>query len=365
MWREIIVATLAMEGPFSVAVHMPKRSGDLWDMARDHFGSFTEMKSYSSVRGVIDAVHSQKKTVGVLTYPRPGADDKDPWWRHLMLESAEAPKVVARLPFAGPGNIRDKTAEALVVCPVPQEPTGRDRSLIAMELMPEASRDGIDAAMERARIKTTFQSRHADADNRDIWRYLVEVEGFVKPRDGRLGKLAGDLDEQLIRLVNIGGYATPLTPEDLDGPDPRANEDRAHELAGGRQFGDFGHRAVCWWWIVGRGGGDGGQVFEQRGRLGPSRSGGGLAPLAGYFPLPRRRGDAASCGHPRSGVHDRGSRPHEALAWQATAACAWPAVASASPSARKRKRPPDRRRGCVSEPELMIADGLNLSGASA
>jgi len=225
MWREIIVATLAMEGPFSVAVHMPKRSGDLWDMARDHFGSFTEMKSYSSVRGVIDAVHSQKKTVGVLTYPRPGADDKDPWWRHLMLESAEAPKVVARLPFAGPGNIRDKTAEALVVCPVPQEPTGRDRSLIAMELMPEASRDGIDAAMERARIKTTFQSRHADADNRDIWRYLVEVEGFVKPRDGRLGKLAGDLDEQLIRLVNIGGYATPLTPEDLDGPDPRANED--------------------------------------------------------------------------------------------------------------------------------------------
>ena len=160
----------------------------------------------------------------MLTYPRPGADDKDPWWRHLMLESSEAPKVIARLPFAGPGNIRDKTAEALVVCPAPQEPTGRDRSFLAMELRPEASRDGIDSAMKRAKIRATFQSRHADADNRDLWQYLVEVEGFVKPRDGRLRKLAEDMDEQLIRLVNIGGYAAPLTPEDLDEPNLQAAE---------------------------------------------------------------------------------------------------------------------------------------------
>lgn len=224
MWRELIIATLSMEGPFSVAVHMPKRSGNLWDLARDHFGSFSEMTAFTSVRGVIDAVNSQEKTVGILPFPRHGAEDEDPWWRHLMSESDDAPKIMARLPFAGPGNIRDKNAEALVICPVPQEETGRDRTVLVLELSPEASRDGIDAAMERAGLQTTFQARYAEKSPPGVWQYLVEVQGFIKPRDTRLKALAEDLDEKLYRLVNIGGYAETLTPEELGLDSPKADE---------------------------------------------------------------------------------------------------------------------------------------------
>ena len=220
MWRELIIATLSMEGPFSVAVHMPKRSGNLWDLARDHFGSFSEMSAFTSVRGVIDAVNCQDCTVGILPFPKPGAEDEDPWWRHLISDAKDAPKVMARLPFAGPGNSRDKNAEALVICPVPQEKTGRDSTFVIMELTPEASRDGIDAAMERAKLPSIFQARFTDPSSPDIWMYLVEVKDFIGPRDKRLKSLAEDLDEKLIHLTNIGGYAWPLTAEELGDESP-------------------------------------------------------------------------------------------------------------------------------------------------
>ena len=76
IWREVIVATLSMEGPFSVAVHMPEDGGGVWDMARDQYGSSTPMTAHASARRVIEAVQSQKATVGVLPLPR--RDDADP-----------------------------------------------------------------------------------------------------------------------------------------------------------------------------------------------------------------------------------------------------------------------------------------------
>src|SRR3989304_6084616 len=38
IWREILSASLAMQGPFSVAVFATETAYGLWDLARDHFG---------------------------------------------------------------------------------------------------------------------------------------------------------------------------------------------------------------------------------------------------------------------------------------------------------------------------------------
>ena len=56
---EIIVATLAFEGPFSVAVLTPEEIRGYWDLARDHFGGVVPMTRHTSVRLVLEAVHRQ------------------------------------------------------------------------------------------------------------------------------------------------------------------------------------------------------------------------------------------------------------------------------------------------------------------
>src|SRR5512144_813935 len=66
MWRILICATLSFEGPFSVAVHASAKDSDLWDMARDHFGPCTAISRHASARSVLEAVHRQEATVGVL-----------------------------------------------------------------------------------------------------------------------------------------------------------------------------------------------------------------------------------------------------------------------------------------------------------
>jgi chorismate mutase len=102
MWREMIVATLSFEGPFSVAVHTPEPDSGFWDLARDQYGTFPPLTGHGSARQVIEDVRDQKATVGIL--PLPTRDDTDPWWRHLVTTGANAPRIIARLPFAGPGN---------------------------------------------------------------------------------------------------------------------------------------------------------------------------------------------------------------------------------------------------------------------
>ena len=131
IWRQLIIATLSFEGPFSAAVYMPAADSGYWDLARDQYGTFTKMTRHGSVRSVIEAVNRQQATVGVL--PLPHQDDTDPWWRHLVSSDPDAPKIIARLPFAGPGNGLGGELEGLVICPVTLKPTGRDRSFLAID----------------------------------------------------------------------------------------------------------------------------------------------------------------------------------------------------------------------------------------
>ncbi len=225
MWRELIVATLSFEGPFSVAVHMPEQVGGYWDLARDQYGSFTPMTGHASVRRVIEAVRSQEATVGVL--PVPTRDDAEPWWPHLAASSPDMPRIIARLPFAGPGNGRDGDLEALVICPVVQEPTGRDRSFLCFEAAREMGLDRVAATLAEAGLPTTFVAVGHDAEGSGDWLHLVEVDDFVAADDPRLPGVLDSLGRPVKTVIPLGGYATPLTPDDLAtapaGDEPSAN----------------------------------------------------------------------------------------------------------------------------------------------
>jgi chorismate mutase / prephenate dehydratase len=216
IWRILICATLSFEGPFSVAVYVPREDDGTWDLARDHFGPCTPMIRHGSMRSVIEAVHRQDAIVGVLPMPR--QDDADPWWRHLATGRPDAPKIIARLPFAGYVASRGGMAEALAICPVSVKPTGRDRSFIVAEWESRLGLDQLARALRQAGLVPSFTAVWRELEAPRAWLYLAEVEGWLAPDDVRLQQLPQIMDTPPKRLLLVGGYAMPLDDEILGQP---------------------------------------------------------------------------------------------------------------------------------------------------
>jgi chorismate mutase len=174
IWREIISAMTALEGPFTVAVHAPEA------------------------------------TVGVLPLPR--GEETDPWWRSLTRQGADVPKIIARLPFAAVSR-RFDGQEALAVALAAPEASGKDRSLLVIENRGQLSRGAFKTAMSEAGFEVVdLQSWSADGETPLA---LVEVEGFFSPEDARVARLSGTGDSPFGHAWLVGGYAVPFSVEEL------------------------------------------------------------------------------------------------------------------------------------------------------
>ena len=205
MWREMLAATVRLQGPFAIAVYAPPDAQGFWDLARDHYGSHTPMSAFRSIAQVVRAVTEGQAAVGVLPMPQEG--DTDPWWRHLLSKQDNAPRVIARLPFGVRGNARTDGGDALAIGQGVQQPTGQDRTLIATENIVGISRGRIFEMLSSLELVCTFFAsyEHAEGGNN-----LIELEGFVGIADPRLDRFRERLGVALHRLVPFGGYAVPL-----------------------------------------------------------------------------------------------------------------------------------------------------------
>ena len=219
IWRELINATLSSEGPFSAGVFVGEDCEGFWDLARDQYGSFTPMTQYASTRRLVEVVQAQDVTLGIL--PIPIRRDDDPWWRRLATTVEGTPRIIAKLPFAGPGNARSAEREALVICPVAMEPTGRDCTYMVFESGGELTEASFARAAQTAGFDVLFATDWDDPTRPQIWLKLVELDGFIEENDPRIDavreeckKIGGDIS----RVIKLGGYAKPLTEDDL-GPD--------------------------------------------------------------------------------------------------------------------------------------------------
>jgi chorismate mutase len=199
IWREIVASLTAMQGPYSVAVFADDADG-LWDMARDHFGSYTVLSGCATRREVVAGVAGGNWTHGVLPYP--AETDDRPWWAGLW--SADAPQIVLRLPFVEPGNVRGRGASALVIARVPPETSGDDRSLLLLETAAEVRRPVIGEMLAKAGLEGEIVCAATDGTT----LYLAEAAGFLEGDDSRLAALAKQENVERVRV--IGAYPTPL-----------------------------------------------------------------------------------------------------------------------------------------------------------
>jgi chorismate mutase len=95
IWRVIVATSTYTQVPY--AVHADVSGGDapMRESMRFHFGFTVPFVAAGSAEGVIAAVAASHGDLGMFRADHVGAT---PWWRGL--EAPDAPKVIARLPFA-------------------------------------------------------------------------------------------------------------------------------------------------------------------------------------------------------------------------------------------------------------------------
>ncbi|MDR3451056.1 MAG: chorismate mutase [Alphaproteobacteria bacterium] len=213
LWREMISDFTLMEGPgLKVAVTVPPKGPDLWDLSRDFYGAFTPLMEVPSASAAIKAVQADKATVAVV--PLPDAKDKDAWWTLLAADKKNTLTVFAIVPFenlkAGRSNARNSMPGGLVVGKLYPELTGDDHSFLALQCVhvPEGE-------MKRLLGKAGYKVRQMIAQSGGRGGsaptvYLVETEGYVGRNDTRLARLRAMLGSRLQHLAPLGGYAVPL-----------------------------------------------------------------------------------------------------------------------------------------------------------
>ncbi|NBC33576.1 MAG: chorismate mutase [Alphaproteobacteria bacterium] len=213
LWRELFGCFNRLQSPFAVAVSVTAETRDLWDMARDHYGSLTPITAVAAPIQAVRLVLDGKATVAVVPWP----DDRevDPWWRALVAGNGKRPRVISRLPVMQAQ--RTESRRALAVGQLPLEPTGDDHSLIGIELAEAVSRSRLKDLVERAGFHPVAFWSCGPGVGQDAagMVHLVEVVDFIGDDDLRLARLSDRLGGVGKTVLPIGGFGMPLPASDL------------------------------------------------------------------------------------------------------------------------------------------------------
>jgi len=214
IWREIFSGSTLVQGEFSVAVLSGGGSpAELRPLTRDHFGVETPVKTMSSAAQVLRAVSEGEASVAVL--PLPDGEEESPWWLGLARRGPEVPRIVARLPFVPLPEASGRYEEALVVARIPQEETGEDCSFLAVEMSGELSRSALRAHLEGVAIEAASLFDHHTSGGGEIT--LLQCAGYIAEGDSRLMRLVEESNGAIDRVWALGGYANPLTQDEISG----------------------------------------------------------------------------------------------------------------------------------------------------
>jgi len=214
IWREIISASLGVEGKFIISVYVPEplESGLAYvALARAYFGAETPIIPAQTEAGVLRAVRDGKASIGVLPITSDTHTKRasaEPWWYTLTAGGSERPRIVAVLPWLTGGEAGANEPHAMAVARLRPDASGNDISLIAFKSTENISRDRIRREAENSGLVLDWAATWTEKDQAMRWQ-LAEIEGFVNESDHRLSTLIDALDQEVKRFVNLGCYAKP------------------------------------------------------------------------------------------------------------------------------------------------------------
>lgn len=172
IWRELIGASLAAQGPFHLEVWGGKDLARAVEVARYRFGAAPPLRTLAKPEEALAAA----KTRGGVAVLSLGPDSA--WWARLLAEPRL--KVFAALPdLAAWGPLA-----ALAVAEVEVEPTGDDRTFWVTDA--PQSGPAIEAALSRDGVAATLLVAAGGLK-------LFMLSGFYQAHDERLARAPGQL----------------------------------------------------------------------------------------------------------------------------------------------------------------------------
>ena len=164
-----------MQGGFSLAVCDADPGAPVTQLAREHFGALTPLRTYGSAGQALADVSQGAASVAVLPYP----SESDNWWVALLHHEPRL-HVIARLPFWTPRPDGAPGAQALVVAATPPDASEQDQSLLGLECDSDVSRARLSSELSGGRI-----------DSREPWCCCARAGLADRPRAGRGRGLPG------------------------------------------------------------------------------------------------------------------------------------------------------------------------------
>jgi chorismate mutase/prephenate dehydratase len=200
IWRELLAGTTSMQGGFSLAVCDPDPGTPVTQLAREHFGALTPVRTYAGAEQALLDLSKGVASVAVLPYP----SETDSWWMAL-LDHEPRLYVIGRLPFWMPRPAGAPSLQALVVATTPPDASEEDQTVLSFECDPDVSRAHLLTAMAAAglRVETMLVARQRDSASISV---MADVGGYLSDADPRLTHLGGVLR----RATVLGCYAVPL-----------------------------------------------------------------------------------------------------------------------------------------------------------
>ncbi len=200
IWRELLAGTTSMQGGFSLAVCDSDPGATFTQLAREHFGALTPLRSTTSAGQALVDVSQGLASVAVLPYP----SETDSWWVALLHHEPRL-HIIGRLPFWKPRPDGAPNTQAIVVASTAPDASGDDRSFLGMECDSEVSRARLSGELTTAGLKpeTMVLVRRPGSPVANV---LVEVEGYLADDDARLLRLGVVLRQPVV----LGSYAVPV-----------------------------------------------------------------------------------------------------------------------------------------------------------
>ena len=205
MWRELLAGTTAMQSKVVVAVCDTTPGAVLTQLAREHFGTLTPLRTHGSPAQALNDVSSGAATVAILPVPTEADSPRDDWWATLATRGPRL-HVIARLPFWTARGEGAPAAHALVVASAAPDASAADRSFLVVELDSDVSRDRLTQGLTAAGLSPGATVLRRDADTA---RALIEVAGYLTDSDPRLTDLTGAIRRPAV----LGAYAEPIGGE--------------------------------------------------------------------------------------------------------------------------------------------------------
>ncbi len=200
IWREIINAFTCMQGPFSIALSGAAIDRRVRELARDHFGGTPERIVVEDTEAALQTVIDGDANLAVLPW-----DDRVGEWFGMMIGATGAGlRICFALPYVRAHS--GVATVAVAVGRVDSEPTGNDRSVLAIDHPTIEGCKTIEAAARQSGL-APLDSHRIDCVAGPLW--VLEVSGRPDPAEAT-ARLRDALGVGAVRVVLLGAYAEPI-----------------------------------------------------------------------------------------------------------------------------------------------------------